>query len=44
MEKIPSASLRADAADFTGDLTEREYEQSVEANGTKDYSYTMIFD
>lgn len=35
---------RADAADFTGDLTEREYEQSVEANGTKDYSYTMIFD
>ncbi len=35
---------RADAADFTGDLTEREYEQSVEANGTKDYSYTIIFD
>ncbi|SKB96547.1 Galactose mutarotase [Lachnospiraceae bacterium] len=35
---------RADAADFTGDLTEREFEQSVEAKGTKDYSYTMIFD
>ena len=35
---------RADAADFNGDLTEREYEQSLDASGTKDYSYTMIFD